>query len=175
MIVLGIDPGKDGYMVWLGDRFGQHVLNSVQTPMLSAASGGKREYYVAEMWQRLRWYIADLVVLEKQQAMPKSLHGRTQGTASSFSTGYGYGLWVGLITAMDIPLLIVHPRTWQKELHRDIPGDDPKARSIIAAGRLYPGVDLRATGRCTKPHTGKVDALLLAHYGLLHGTAKETP
>lgn len=164
MNVLGIDPGKDGFLCLL-PRLSAPTFWPTPTVLLSA-KGSKCDYDVAAMRRILAETAADLVILEKQQAMPGSLHGRTQGTASSFSTGYGYGLWLGLIAGLGLRLVTVHPRTWQAKLCRDIPGDSTKARSIMAAGRLFPSVDLRATERCRKQHDGKADSLLLAYYGL---------
>lgn len=163
MNIIGIDPGKDGFVCQLTDD----LQRFWPTPTILIGKGGKREYDVTSMRCILTAASPDLIVLEKQQAMPTELHGRKQGTASSFSTGYGYGLWVGLISGLGYRSIIIHPRTWQAKLHRDIPGDSTKGRSIIACGRLFPGVDLRATERCRTPHDGKADSLLLAYYGSL--------
>jgi hypothetical protein len=163
MRCLGVDPGKSGFLCLLSDGEPQFW----PTPTILIGKGGKREYDVAAMRATLVAWEPDLVVIERQQAMPTDLHGRKQGTASSFATGYGYGLWVGLVSGLGLPMIAPHPRTWQARLHRDIPGDSTKARSIIAAGRLFPTVDLRATERCRVPHDGKADALLLAYYGAI--------
>jgi len=162
MNILGIDPGKDGYLCQLTE----HGPRFWPTPTVRIGkTGNKRDYDVAAMRSILSGVMPEMVVLEKQQSMPTELHGRRQGTASSFSTGFGYGLWYGLIVGLGLPLTIVHARTWQAKLCRDVPGDSTKARSIIAAGRLFPAVDLRATERCRVAHDGKADALLLAYYG----------
>jgi hypothetical protein len=42
---------------------------------------------------------------------------------------------------------------------------DCKKMSELAAKRLFPNVDLRATERCKISHDGIVDALLIAYYG----------
>jgi hypothetical protein len=108
----------------------------------------------------------DLVVLEKQQAM-QGPEGRKQGVATTGQIMYGYGLWLGLVAGLGFRMVVIHPRSWQAKLLRDIQGESTKARSIIAAGRLFPTVDLRATERCRVAHNGKSDSLLLAYYGSL--------
>ena len=162
MTVIGIDPGLDGYvsLVVGGDTDCQ------PTPTLRVGKGGKRDYDVAGMRRILLQWATEMgkpniAVLEKQQAFPG------QGVSSTFSTGRGFGLWEGLVAGLGMPYTVVHAKTWQAKLLRDIPGDDTKGRSIIAASRLFPGVDLRKTPQCRKPHHGKADSLLLAKYGLL--------
>jgi hypothetical protein len=161
MNILAIDPGKDGFLC----RYDGHELQFAPTPTMASGKGTKREYFpTAMLAELLKLPIPSLVVIEKQQAMPP-MRGRSQGAASTFSTGYGYGLWHGLIVGARLPMLCVHPRTWQSAMLRDIGGEDTKARAAIAAGRLFPGVDFRATERCRNWHDGKVDAALLAWYG----------
>ncbi len=41
---------------------------------------------------------------------------------------------------------------------------NPKNRSVNACAVLFPGVDMRRTERCTTPHLGKIDAVLIAHW-----------
>ncbi len=155
--VVGIDPGKDGFVAILDDH---GDVEAIPAPTVKISKkGSKRDYNVAEMVALLVRPDIELVIIEKQQAMPG------QGVSSTFSIGKGFGLWEGVAAALGLRYMIVHPRTWQKVLHRDIQGDDTKSRSILAAGRLFPGVDLRRTAKCDKPHDGKADAMLLAWYG----------
>jgi len=167
MLAIGIDPGLDGYVAMVD---GKNVLFTAQTPTIMVGKGNKRAYDVTGMRNLLVRLKGELthpvIVLEKQQAMPKSVQGRTQGVASTFNTGYGYGLWHGLIVGLGFRFAIVHPRTWQSKMHRDIPGDDTKGRSIIACHRLYPCHSLLRTERCKKPDHNMAEAILLAHYGI---------
>jgi len=156
MRVLGIDPGKDGFLCLLG---GAASPSFQPMPTIAQGKGGKRLYDDSMIASLIRGYSPDVAVIEKQQAMPG------QGGSSMFSIGVGFGLLRGVCAARAMRVLIPHPRTWQKVMLRDIPGTDTKARALIAAQRLFPNVDLRATERCRKPHSGKVDALLLAEYG----------
>ena len=130
-------------------------------PMIVPAGGrGKRRYDVPSLVRMLsewnaRYWIA-LVAVEKQQAY------KGQGVTSSFTNGEGYGLMQGIVVTMGWPMECPHPRTWQAVMARDVPGSDPKARSIEAAGRLFPRVDLRPSEPLCKPSHNKSDSLLIA-------------
>ena len=170
MIVVGIDPGKDGAVAcWSNVRTlpGHIVLPTVVcTPTIAAGKGGKVEYDPDQMRNLLCASGADLVVLEKQQAFPK------QGVTSTGATMYGFGLWHGIIVGLMMSHVIVRPQTWQAVCLRDVQGSDTKTRSILAAQRLFPGVDLRVSERGRKPHHGKADALLMAWWGARHYAAE---
>ncbi len=152
--ILAVDPGKDGFIALL---VGATPQSFWPMPVIKPAKGkGKRQYNDAAMAAIVREVAPDILVVEKQQAMPG------QGVSSMFSVGLGFGLWRGIAAGMGVRIEVPHPRTWQKDMLRDVPGKDTKARSIIAAGRRFPLVDLRRTDRCRKPHNGKADALLIA-------------
>jgi hypothetical protein len=167
MKILGIDPGKDGFLCLLSNGDAPQFW---PTPTVRIGKGAsqKRDYNVAAMRRIIINCSPDCVVLEKQQAM-QGPHGRKQGVATTGQIMYGYGLWLGLVAGIGLPLQTCHPRTWQALILKDVQGVDTKARSIIAAGRLFPTVDLRATDRCRTPHNGKADALLLAYWGKIAG------
>lgn len=161
--IIGIDPGLGGAVAVL-DGSGRPVSVD-DTPSLWVRSGRsrRRAYDVAAMCQMLARDLegngAVHAVIEYQQAMPR------QGVRSMFSTGYGYGLWVGLLAGLAIPYTVVAPRKWQSAL---IMGrGDRKALSVVTASRLFPGLSI------PKGRHGRADALLLAEYGrrLVSGAA----
>jgi crossover junction endodeoxyribonuclease RuvC len=80
-----------------------------------------------------------------------------QGTRSMFTTGYGYGLWIGLLTTLRFPYTPIRPGIWKRSLAL---GKDKEA-SRLRAMQLYPGAALRR-----KRDHGRAEALLLASYGL---------
>lgn len=100
--------------------------------------------------------------------------------------GFVAGAIQGIVVAAGYPHTLVQPKKWQKEIYQGIPeirkppvmikkgkmagqmkkGNlDTKAMSLLAAKRLFPTLDLRASERCKKAHDGIVDALLIAEYG----------
>jgi len=170
MTVIGIDPGVSGFFSAVSEN--RRIL-SYEMPVVMVKKT-KKEYDpkgIIDVLFRLATLdldnpVIDLVVLEKQQTMPAKLRGRRLGGASSGKIMYGFGLLHGILVGKGIRHVIVHPRTWRSKLLRDIPGDDNKGRSILAAQRLFPDVDLRRTERCRIPDHNKADSLLLAYYGM---------
>lgn len=82
-----------------------------------------------------------------------------QGVRSVFSFGTRFGEWSGLLSGLGVPFVIVPPQRWQAVAGL-LPSDgDTKARSLAAARRRWPAVDLHRKG-----DDGKADALHLADY-----------
>lgn len=157
-VFIGIDPGKDGAMAILGCR---------ETPILVPFD--KSEY--ADQLRRLdplrsvdvnceniavhgRIPGEAICVVEHVNAMPG------QGVTSCFSFGQNFGFILGLLTAFRIPYELVRPQKWKREFSCT----SDKNTSIEVAQRLFPGVDLRRTPKCQKPHDGICEALLMAEY-----------
>lgn len=165
-IIIGIDPGVGGAVAAM---YGHGALIRVDdTPALWATVGRskRRVYDITAMCTLISRHAGDGVLinvfLEQQQAMPK------QGVTSMFSTGYGYGLWAGILAGLGVPHTVVAPRRWQTVMLAG-PGS-PKVRSLVTAARLFP--------RCVIPKSrhGRADALLIAEYGrrvLLGAAAKD--
>ena len=158
MNYLGLDPGKAGGVAVL-DAEGMVVELRVMPTV--RASRGRPEVDVPALVGLIASHRLCFVTAEKLQPMPSKLGGG----AANFARGYGRGLVEGVCAALEVPLQLVSPRRWQGVMLEGTPGEDTKARSIIAAGRLFPGVSLLPTPRCRKPHDGLADALLLAEYG----------
>lgn len=155
-LVVGIDPGLDGAVAGIHLNGALAFLTKTPT-ILKKAGSSKRLYDVGAMARLLSVPDIIMIALEKAQAMPG------QGVSSMFSIGLGFGLWQGIIVARAIPHTIMHPRTWQKLICEDVPGDT-KAKAIQAAGRIFPSVSLLPTPACKKPHTGFADALCMAEF-----------
>jgi|TARA_R100001082_G_scaffold48758_1_gene26292 crossover junction endodeoxyribonuclease RuvC len=164
VVVIGIDPGKDGAVVVVNGDY--EVLAwwlTKDTCTVKVGKGSKREYFDVKMAQIIREAAEFkpgpiLVCMEKQGARPG------QGSVSMYSIGLGSGLWRGIVASQGLPLVNVHPRTWAKKILRDVPGQG-KGRSILAAQSMFPTFDL-TPGRKRKPHDGLADALCIALYGL---------
>lgn len=88
-----------------------------------------------------------------------------QGARSAFNFGALYGLWRGMLVALEIPYEIVPPKTWQLLMLAGENKSDVKAASIRVAQRRWPNVSLLPTPRCRKPNDGMADALHIAEYG----------
>lgn len=118
-------------------------------------SGKARDYDVPGMVRMLGAYGTlpeDHAFIERWQARPEA------SPQSMGKIGYGFGLWVGILTAMEIPLTIVWPQTWQKEMYAGAVGEG-KERSLLIASRLWPDLVI------PKTRHDRADALLIAEWG----------
>jgi hypothetical protein len=141
-IYVGIDPGLSGAVARLqvADD-GTETLTVHATPVVWSQVGErKRRVYDVGAMYALLVHPMTLVVLERQQAMPAKLHNRAQGTTSSFATGLGYGLWLGLLTARCVPFMVVQPQRWRRLT--GLSGAD-KAAIRLTVCRRFPGVPVR--------------------------------
>ena len=153
-LYIGIDPGKTGGIAILQD-------NKIYiTPMLLAG----KDLDVSAI---ARWIIDNGIIIgqsrenicaciEKVHSMPK------QGVASSFKFGFVTGVMHGIIRTLGIPLHLVTPQAWKKEILAGTPKD--KDAAIDFCRRIYPEVNLLATERSRVPHSGMADALCIARY-----------
>ena len=148
MLAAGIDPGLKGAVAIL-DRDCVHLAEPL--PVLHS------EIDVGALAALLLDPRPELVVVERQQAMPK------QGVASTFRIGRNYGLILGALQTLGLPVLEVRPQQWQAAvLHGQARG---KEAAIAYVMKRFPCVDLRP-GRCRRPHDGIADAVCIAAYGL---------
>jgi crossover junction endodeoxyribonuclease RuvC len=159
MRIIGIDPGKSGAVAVI-DQQSHSVIFKQIVPTIKVGKS-KQEYDLQGMREILLSNSDDTdakVFIERQQARPG------QGVSSMFTTGKGYGMWLGLCAGLQIPIEVVSPLSWTKEVLRGVPGEG-KGRNILGAKRLFPSVDLRKSERSRVPHDGICDAILIAEYG----------
>lgn len=150
-IYAGIDPGMSGAVASILDD--GTVLGCWDTPIVSGS--GKNQYNIRDMVHILGGACPDGVILEQVGAMPG------QGVTSMFRFGEGFGIWQGILGALDIPYALVRPQAWTKAmLAGEAKGD---CRGLLAARRRWPEVSL-----ARKKDNGRSDALWLAEYGRLY-------
>jgi len=161
MIFIGIDPGLDGAVACIDDideRTGFIKIDHAPTLTRKKGKGSKREYNVALMSELLieinDKFIRTFCTIEAVHAMP------SQGVTSMFSMGYGFGLWVGILANLKIPLQFVTPQARKKTM-LDGTGKDKEA-SRLKAIQLFPQA---ADQLSLKKDEGKAEALLIAEYG----------
>lgn len=155
MNIIGIDPGQTGAVAFIND--GHIELFDTPTELVKKGKGNKTEYLPSLMAEILRGKTIDHCYIEKVGAMPG------QGVTSMFNFGKGYGLWIGILAAMQIPYTLVTPQAWKKEVMQGV-GDKDAARG--KAMQLYPA---SAQLLSRKKDIGRADALLIAHFGWQKG------
>lgn len=152
-VFIGIDPGKDGAMAILGYR-DTPVLVPFNEAEYANQLRGAAQFFTVMGTEGVIDRLETFTVVEHVNAMPG------QGVTSCFSFGQNFGFILGLLTAFRIPYELVRPQKWKKEFSCT----SDKNTSIEVAKRLFPVVDLRKTPKCTKPHDGICEALLMAEY-----------
>lgn len=164
MTSIGIDPGKEGAIVAIHDR----GIDTHAMPLI------KREYDLQRLRDIILMYepkgFDTHIVIEDVHAIYKA------SAAASFDFGVGVGLIRMAVVMTQIPFTLVNPKVWQKEMFQGVPtlekakkevgrGNlDTKAMALIAAQRIYPKMTFYKSEKAYTPHSGIVDALLMAHY-----------
>lgn len=171
MHIIGIDPGLNGgFGVISDDRvFG----TTIPTYWEVLKSGKRRKQYDLVNIRRLliaQQSISKIqVILEKQIPMPILREIKTgvvkQGAVSIFSTGFGYGAFLGILCGLDITTDEVHPKTWQSEFNIHTTEEHTtKEAALEAVQHIYPDVNLYASERAQNAHSGIVDGILIAEW-----------
>ena len=103
MIAVGIDPGKSGGLVKIHSRNNEcsmHKCPSTTQEMASLLRTAKNSAFKDNL--------PILVAIEKVHAFP------TDARSSAFKFGMNYGMWLGIIGSLNIPLVEVTPQMWMK-------------------------------------------------------------
>ena len=103
MIAVGIDPGKSGGLVTIHSKNNEcsmHKCPSTTQEMASLLRTAKNSAFVDNL--------PILVAIQKVHAFP------TDARSAAFKFGMNYGMWLGIIGALNIPLIEVTPQMWMK-------------------------------------------------------------
>jgi len=152
MIVAGIDVGLKGAVAFVNGK--KAKVYPMPTLKLTKSKKGYDDREVCELLKK--WKVGH-VFIEKVSAMPG------QGVTSTFNFGMGFGILIGICSALGLPYTLVRPQTWKKVMCKDMPKS--KEASIIAAKRIWPKINLLPTIRSRKESDGMADALCIAEYG----------
>jgi hypothetical protein len=162
--IVGIDPGLSGGLGVLDVGNGGELVHAAleRTPTVHVRYGRQRKqrhvYNVPAMrksllavtWESEFPLHATTVVLELQHAMP------TDARRAAFATGFGFGLWLGLIVSAGLSYQMVPAAAWKRHhglLHAD------KRASRLRCGERFP-----ALAPIQAADEGPAEALLLAAY-----------
>ena len=150
-MICGIDPGVTGGITFMNDR--HMVCKPVPSEIYRVAGKTKKFLSVVSICELLDDYSPKLVFIEKQQAMPK------QGVVSTFRTGCGYGVYLGLIVALQYKFVEVRPQVWKKDL--GVTSDKDQARQ--RATELMPDASVCWEKRS---QDGIAESALIAYWGM---------
>lgn len=150
---LGVDPGLSGaFALYDSDR--RAVIGLFDMPVLQLG-GARRHVDHVQAAARIRdWHDVhgiDGAIVEQVSAMPG------QGVSSMFKFGASYGIVLGLLAALEIPIQQVPPAVWKRKMNVPAVKDGARAR----ANALIP----KACGHWPlKKHDGRAEAALLCLY-----------
>lgn len=166
---IAIDPGLTGAICSYDPATRSACF--VDTPTVTIKSGKKLKqqmdvYAIVAILKDLTEGKQAFVTIEKVNAMPgrkaDPMHPGQQmqasmGATSAFNFGMGFGIWLGVLTALELPFQQVHPATWKAKMMKDCSKE--KDASRVKAMQLFPKTagDLKL-----KKHHGRADALLIA-------------
>lgn len=153
MIVSGIDPGLTGAIARFDAATGA-MLDVVDMPVFHLIKAGKNStiidaYQVADLLART----CDHVFVEVQQTRPGQ---SVQAVSKTFT---GYGVLLGVIATIGIPVTHVNSRQWKGALKVPAAKDGARARAS----------ELICNGAAHWPlvkHDGRAEAALIALFGL---------
>ena len=168
MIVIGIDPGTTGAVCVCSDTFGLEIFDTpvdyvvTKSPKTKTGTKTRAEFDILAMSKLLdhiinRYYNTDAkpimqVVIEQVGCRP------TDGVIQAFNFGFGFGVWLALLTAKNFTVTKVRPQAWKKQL--GLIGTD-KDESRQLALRLFP---LSSELFKRKKDHNRAEAALLTQY-----------
>jgi hypothetical protein len=141
-VYIGIDPGVSGAYACLSEEGTIHGAHNWESIEIS----------IATLNDIRRDYDVRLAVLEHVHAFPK------QGVSSVFTFGTNFGIWQGVLQALQLPHILVTPSRWQGAVFDSNKKVDGEKLSVAFINRRFPGLNLK------KSHHGKADALCMAIY-----------
>lgn len=143
--LMGVDPGLGGAMGFFDPEF-PTLCSAEDFPV---ADGELVPAQIAKILETMR---PTVCVIEKVGAMPG------QGVSSTFNFGRNYGVALGVIGALRIPIHRVSPAVWKKHFKL---GKDKDASRALAL-RLFPS---SGDYFARKKDDGRAEAVLIARYG----------
>jgi crossover junction endodeoxyribonuclease RuvC len=152
--VLGIDPGKSGGVALIDtDALTVAVVDmpveaTTKSRELTSPSGLAAHFHACA---------ADYLFLEEVGVLPG------EGAVGAFSFGRGFGRIEGVAAGALIPVWLVRPQEWKRQLQ--VPAE--KGRSVTRAKQLLPAAAPPFSGPRGGLKDGRAEACLIAFYGCL--------
>lgn len=150
-MICGIDPGLSGGIAFIEEDTVCSV-EAVPVHKIKEGKSVKRYLDCFTILHLLHTYNPQHVFIEKQQAMPR------QGVSSTFRTGFGYGLYIGMLIAGDYDYTIVGAKEWKKYFNLSSDKDLSREKASV----IFP--DASHLWR-QKNQDGLAEAALIAYFG----------
>lgn len=148
---IGVDPGKAGALAIIeGDNIITHLFPKIGT-----------EYDVQGMIALFKQFegIDCHIVVEDVKALQGPMK------AGNWSLSRGKTILEMCCIFFNLPLTMVHSKTWQKEIWQGIEKQaSTKNTTLLAIKRLFPNQNLKKSSRASKDHDGITDSIAMAEY-----------
>ena len=150
MTIIGIDPGLSG---------GIAFLEPEGTAMACPLPVDGKDLDVIALF--------NLVQCGQQKKAFIEVPFLPANQSGGLTTGANYGRILAVLTLLKVPTQKVTPTTWSNKMLGK-KETRSKGANIALAKQLFPHTEL-VQPRCTTPHDGVADALLIAEWGRRHG------
>ncbi|GAQ86115.1 hypothetical protein KFL_002710100 [Klebsormidium nitens] len=159
-MVLGVDPDIGGALAVLRGSVEETHAQVLDVPILHVKIGAtmRRRHdpgAMAAMVRELQPPPETVVYIEQPRPFP------LDGKQGWYSAGYGFGVWMGVLHALQLQVVPVHPANWKRALGlagRGVTKDDSRELAV----RTFPSL-LKELKR--KKDHGRAEALLIAQHG----------
>lgn len=151
MKIAGIDPGLSGAVCVFDVDKGMLTILDMPTVEVKSGKTMKRKLSEPMLAELLRPHEIEHVALEQVSAMPG------QGVTSMFNFGQTYGAIRGVLAGLRIPVTMVTPAKWTRDLKVSGGKDANRQR----AAQLFPAY---AASFSRVKDDGRADAALLAYW-----------
>ena len=151
MKIAGIDPGLSGAICIFDVDKGMLTILDMPTVEVKSGKTMKRKLSEPMLAELLRPHGIEHCALEQVGAMPG------QGVSSMFSFGQSYGAIRGVLAGLQIPITMVTPAKWMRDLKLSGGKDANRQR----AAELFPAY---AASFTRVKDDGRADSALLAYW-----------
>jgi len=160
VIYIGIDNGLTGALVALSTLPGP-PLDMLTMPTRNKAKGNEVDAYRTMLWLSSVCngdFNRITVILETPGK-------HSPGAQALCSMWDSYGAIRSVLECKAIRHHRIAPQKWQKFLLTGCVKGDTKPAALAMAQRIWPTESWLASTRCKVPHSGLIDAALIAEYG----------
>ena len=158
MTYVGIDNGLTGALVALSDQAGLPPIASAVMPTRGKAKGNEVDALAVYEWLGSIAPLVDLTVILETPGK------HSPGAQALCSMWDSYGAIRGVLESRRIRHHRITPQAWQKVMLPGCAKGDTKPAALAKARQLWPGETWLASPRCSTPHSGLIDAALIAEY-----------
>lgn len=158
MIYIGVDNGLTGGLVALSDHPGPPI-DVIAMPTRGKSKGNEVDAVFVDLW------IRDLCDVQFVTIILETPGKHSPGAQALCSMWDSYGALRAICEVRGYRHHRITPQAWQKVMLPGCAKGDTKPAALAACRRLWPDETWLATGRSSVPHTGLIDAALIAEHG----------